>query len=315
MDYRLLYDAGNGYEGLDLGDEAPAMNYQIASLNELKDRRAAYSQRIKLPKTAKNMRTLGFLDSFAVVADAAYTPRRCKLLCEGAQISPVGAVLYVDGIDENAGGSIDCQIVSSTVDLFSILGDVENDQMGSDVWKSVWTSQQIVNDNAEEGGAKRWPAVFTQLGQTSGSLFPLEGVQIYRLVPCYRFVTMIEELFRLYGYRLDSELLTDPYMQSLYITASKITEDNDVSVRYRGKEITIPKFGGSSGVWAGNVELNKIYQVETLGGSRRIYPSSQWDSWFYYAPPSLAITNCVLILPTQVCAIWTTCANSMSWLK
>lgn len=283
MDYRLLYDAGNGYEDLDLGDEAPAMNYQIANLNELKDRQAAYSQRIKLPKTDKNLRLLGFLDSLAVVADAAYTPGRCKLLCEGAEISPAGAVLYVDGIDDYAGGSIDCQIVSSTVDLFSILGDVENDQMGNDIWKSIWTSKQIVEDNAEEGGAKRWPAVFSQLGQTSGSLFPLEGVQIYRLVPCYRFVTMIEELFRLYGYRLDSDLLNDPYMQSLYITASKITEDSDVSARFSGKTTTIPMFGGSSGQWSGNVDLERVYQVETLGGSKRLTSASKWDSWVYYA--------------------------------
>lgn len=283
MDYRLLYDGGHGYEDLDLGDEVPAMNYQIANLNELKDRQAAYSQAIKLPKTDKNLRILGFLDSLAVVADAAYTPGRCKLLCEGAEISPAGAVLYVDGIDDYAGGSIDCQIVSSTVDLFSILGDVENEEMGNDIWKSIWTSKQIVNDNAEEGGAKRWPAVFSQLGQTSGSLFPLEGVQIYRLVPCYRFVTMIEELFRIYGYRLDSDLLDDPYMQSLYITASKITQDSDVSARYDGKTTTIPKFGGNSGQWRGNVEIDKIYQVETLGGTQSRTSALQWDVWAYYA--------------------------------
>ncbi len=287
MDYRLLYDAGTGYEDLDLGDEAPAMNYQIGNLNELKDRQAAYSQRIKLPKTAKNMRTLGFLDSFAVVADAAYTPRRCKLLCEGAQISPVGAVLYVDGIDDYAGGSIDCQIVSSTVDLFSLLGDVENEQMGDDIWKGVWTSQQIVEDNADEGGMKRWPAVFTRQGQTPGNLFPLEGVQIYNLVPCYRFITMIEQLFAMYGYRVESDIFNDPYMQSLYITASKITEDSDVSVRYYGKQAVVPYPGDETSYFSSSVELNRVSQVETLGGSIMVdndAPSApKLNQWRYVA--------------------------------
>lgn len=287
MDYRLLYDASTGYEDLDLGDEAPAMNYQIGNLNELKDRQAAYSQRIKLPKTAKNMRTLGFLDSFAVVADAAYTPRRCKLLCEGVQISPVGAVLYVDDVDDYAGGSIDCQIVSDTVDLFSLLGDVENEQMGDDIWKGVWTSQQIVEDNADEGGMKRWPAVFTRQGQTPGNLFPLGGVQIYNLVPCYRFSTMVEQLFRMYGYRVESDIFNDPYMQSLYITASKITEDSDVSVRYYGKQAVVPSPGDETSYFSSSVKLNRVSQVETLGGSVMVdndAPSApKLNQWRYVA--------------------------------
>lgn len=268
MDYRLLYDGGHGYEALDMGDEAPAMNYQIANLNELKDRQAAYSQAIKLPKTANNLRILGFPDSFAVVADAAYTPGRCKLLCEGAQISPVGAVLYVDSIDEHAGGFIECQIVSNTVDLFSLLGDINNEQMGDDIWKGVWTSQQIVEDNADEGGTKRWPAVFTQQGQTPADLFPLGGVQIYNLVPCYRFSTMVEQLFRMYGYRVESDIFNDPYMQSLYITASKITEDSDVSVFYFSKQAVVPYPGNDeTAYFSSSVKLDKVSQVETLGGS------------------------------------------------
>ena len=287
MDYRLLYDAGNGYEDLDLGDEVPAMNYQIASLNELKDRRAAYSQRIKLPKTAKNMRLLGFLDSFAVFADAAYTPRRCKLLCEGAQLSPFGAVLYVDSLDDNAGGSIDCQIVSNTVDLFSLLGDVDNEQMGNILWENIWTSGRIVRDNAEASGVRRWPMLLTEQGKDTG--LPLRtDVNLYELVPCYRFITMIEQLFRLYGYSIDSDLLDDPYIKSLYITASKITGDSNVAATYIGKNTIVPVMGGSESKIGGTVQLNEVSQVNNMGGTTSVnhdgYPDMQFNQWGYYAP-------------------------------
>lgn len=287
MDYRLLYDAGKGYEDLDLGDEVPAMNYQIASLNELKDRRAAYSQRIRLPKTANNMRLLGFLDSFAVVADAAYTPRRCKLLCEGAQLSPFGAVLYVDSLDDNAGGSIDCQIVSNTVDLFSLLGDVDNEQMGAMQWENLWTSDRILQDNAEASGERRWPALYPNQGMSTTNPFPFLFVATYNLVPCYRFITMIQQLFRLYGYSVDSDLLDDPYMKSLYITASKITGDSNVAATYIGKNTIVPVMGGSDSKIGGTVELNEVLQVDKMGGTTSVnhdgYPSLQFNQWGYYA--------------------------------
>lgn len=291
MDYRLLYDAGNGYEDLDLGDDIPAMNYQIANLNELKDRQAAYSQAIKLPKTARNLRVLGFLDSFAVVADAAYTPRRCKLLCEGAQISPFGAVLYVDSLDENAGGSIECQIVSNTVDLFSILGDVENEQMGNILWENIWTSDRILRDNADASGDMRWPALYPNQGMSTTNPFRGIGqstVNVYSLVPCYRFITMIEQLFRMYGYRIESDLLDDPYMKSLYITASKITEDSHVNATYTGKRTSVPYPGGNSSMILGTVELDHVLQGEEMGGFEEVkhdgYPTMQFNQWGYYAP-------------------------------
>lgn len=287
MDYRLLYDAGNGYEDLDLGEETPAMSYHIGNLNELKNRHAAYSQAIKLPKTAHNLRVLGFLDSFAVVADAAYTPGRCKLLCEGARISPVGTVLYVDSIDENADGYIECQIVSSAVDLFSILGDVDNEQMGSDMWNGMWTSAQILSDNADKEGAKRWPAVFTQQGQSSRNPFPFGQVEVYHLVPCYRFTTMIEQLFSMYGYRVESDIFDDPYMKSLYITASKITEDSNVTALYSGKIAAVPYPGPSSPYISSSVELESVSQVETLGYSVKVDNENpafpDWNQWRYYA--------------------------------
>lgn len=287
MDYRLLYDAGNGYEDLDLGDEAPAMNYQIANLNELKDRQAAYSQAIKLPKTANNLRVLGFIDSFSVEPDSAYTPGRCKLLCEGARISPVGTVLYIDSIDENIGGFIECQIVSDAVDLFSLLGDVSSEQMGNTAWQDVWISDRILSDNAEEDGAKRWPAVFTQEGQSPANPFPWQQVEVYHLVPCYRFITMIEQLFLMFGYRVESDIFDDPYMKSLYIAASKITEDSDVTAEYTGKRTSVPYPAEDTSIIYRSVELDHVAQVETLGGPVKVSnenPSGpDWNQWRYYA--------------------------------
>ena len=55
MNYELLMKGIDGEVwSLDLPLDAPAMNYQINNLAELKDRNASYSQRISLPRTTHN---------------------------------------------------------------------------------------------------------------------------------------------------------------------------------------------------------------------------------------------------------------------
>lgn len=243
MTYRLLYDDGSGYTDLDLGDEKPAMNYQINNLNELKDRHAAFSQAIKLPKTPNNLRTLGFIDDFDVVADAAYEPKKCQLLCDGALLTPFGSILYVDGMDERQSGYIECQIVSGTADLFSQMAAVSNEDMGDpDLWDGVWTSEQMTLDNSDTSGRRRWPLVFTQRGQTSYNppAGQYEPVQIYHLVPCYHFTTLVRQLLNKYGYNLESNLLMDDFANSLYISASKITNQSGLMARFTSKEMRVP---------------------------------------------------------------------------
>ena len=270
MDYRLRYDAGNGYTDLDLGDEKPAMNYQINNLNELKDRQAAFSQAIKLPKTPHNLRAFGFIDSFDTVANAAYNPGRCQLLCEGALLTPFGSVLYVDSVDERQEGYINCQIVSGTKDLFSSMADVSNEDMGDDIWKAMWTSNQLVADNSDSSGKRRWPLVFTQEGQYTYTP-PLsasneEEVQIYHLVPCYHYNTLIKELLAKYGYDLESNLLTDEYVNSLYISASKIGDAAEAKAVFVGSKHQVPT-ASPSGSGYEEVSAQSIDQDDVFAGN------------------------------------------------
>lgn len=294
MNYRLLYDTGTGYRDLDLGDEKPAMNYQINNLNELKDRQAAFSQAIKLPKTPNNLRSLGFIDDFDVVADAAYIPRKCRLLCNGALLTPFGSVLYVDGVDEREGGYITCQIVSGTKDLFSAMADVSNEDMGdADLWGGVWTSGQMESDNENTNDRRRWPLVFTQEGVSTYippvAPFQSEQIQIYHMVPCYHYNTLIKELLGKYGYNLESNLLDDPYVDRLYISASKIKNKAMPAVRYEQKGVAVPNkyITGSSSPFPASSIIPKIIQEELIGGNVEVkneynpgFPLSQMR---YYA--------------------------------
>lgn len=229
--YKLRYYTPTGYADLDLGDEVPAMTYQINQLNELKDRNASYSQSIDLPKTRNNLRILGFPDCYDVVTPAAFDPQPCELELDGAIISPPGAMLYILSVGEEPGGVISTQIKADTFDLFSKLGEVDTENMNDEQWASTWDPQTIVSDNADADSPRIWPLVCTIQGAKSfspaqNSAGTALSIPILQTVPAYKFLQFITELLASFGYTIESDLTTDTLAQSVYLTASSMTNDD-----------------------------------------------------------------------------------------
>ena len=120
---------------LDLPLDAPAMNYQINNLAELKDRNASYSQRISLPRTTHNEQAFQF--SFVVGSGSGvpYMKFPCQLFYEGALISPAGAVLNIVDVSDT---SIGVQILGATVDLFDTLNNTDAKDPGDGMFLLKW---------------------------------------------------------------------------------------------------------------------------------------------------------------------------------
>lgn len=136
MNYELLMRGIDGEVwSLDLPLDAPAMNYQINNLAELKDRNASYSQRIGLPRTTHNEQAFQF--SF-VIGSGSYVPYMrfpCQLFYEGALISPVGAVLNIVDVSDE---SIGIQIIGATADLFDTLNNTDAKDPGDGMFLLKW---------------------------------------------------------------------------------------------------------------------------------------------------------------------------------
>lgn len=136
MNYELLMKGIDGEVwSLDLPLDAPAMNYQINNLAELKDRNASYSQRISLPRTTHNEQAFQF--SF-VVGSGSYVPYMkfpCQLFYEGALISPAGAVLNIVDVTDT---SIGVQILGATTDLFDTLNNTDAKDPGTGMFLLKW---------------------------------------------------------------------------------------------------------------------------------------------------------------------------------
>lgn len=136
MNYELLMKGIDGEVwSLDLPLDAPAMNYQINNLTELKDRNASYSQRISLPRTTHNEQAFQF--SF-VVGSGSYVPYMkfpCQLFYEGALISPAGAVLNIVDVSDT---SIGIQILGAPADLFDTLNNTDAKDPGTGMFLLKW---------------------------------------------------------------------------------------------------------------------------------------------------------------------------------
>lgn len=136
MNYELLMKGIDGEVwSLDLPLDAPAMNYQINNLAELKDRNASYSQRISLPRTTHNEQAFQF--SFVVGSGSGvpYMKFPCQLFYEGALISPAGAVLSIVDVSDT---SIGVQILGATADLFDTLNNTDAKDPGDGMFLLKW---------------------------------------------------------------------------------------------------------------------------------------------------------------------------------
>lgn len=139
---------------LDLPLDAPAMNYQINNLAELKDRNASYSQRISLPRTTHNEQAFQFSFEIGSGSNVPYMKFPCQLFYEGALLSPVGAVLNIVDVSDE---SIGVQIIGSATDLFNTINNTDAKDTGNGMFLLKWytdtmgqTEQYLTSPNGSK---------------------------------------------------------------------------------------------------------------------------------------------------------------------
>lgn len=303
MNFVLEYLPANSQEWvrLDLGDERPAITYQGLKIGDLQNRYSSYSMAISLPKTRNNIQALGLLSVPDVIAEAAYTAQPCVLLLDGAEVSPPKSVLVIDSIELHPGGYIQTAILSGVKDVFQLLEN-EQSQLYNAKWRNIpWNTERVEEDNTRKNWPIRWPFVSSVKGEKTETFEPIinyyNTIQVFKLVPCYHLLTFIKELFGLYGYDIESDLLGDEFAEQLYVTASDI---NNRAVNILDFTGSLSLSQASTGFIenyvfsnTGNMELathgTGVYDGEIISGAA---------NGFYFYPPQggdyifrLTITN------------------------
>lgn len=213
MNYELLMRGIDGEVwSLDLPLDAPAMNYQINNLAELKDRNASYSQRISLPRTTHNEQAFQF--SF-VVGSGSYVPYMkfpCQLFYEGALISPAGAVLNIVDVSDT---SIGVQILGATADLFVTLNNTDAKDPGTGMFLLKWYTDTMGQTERYLSGPEESKVLYFWLYATlqkNPNVPPISGEAIQevreldKFYPHLNWYDLVTWIFDRAGYSLETDV-------------------------------------------------------------------------------------------------------------
>lgn len=213
MNYELLMKGIDGEVwSLDLPLDAPAMNYQINNLAELKDRNVSYSQRISLPRTTHNEQAFQF--SF-VVGSGSYVPYMkfpCQLFYEGALISPAGAVLNIVDVSDT---SIGVQILGATADLFDTLNNTDAKDPGTGMFLLKWYTDTMGQAERYLSGPEKSKVLYFWLYATLQKNpnippVPMEAIQqvqeLDKFYPHLNWYDLVTWIFDRAGYSLETDV-------------------------------------------------------------------------------------------------------------
>lgn len=213
MNYELLMKDSDGeIWSLDLPLDAPAMNYQINNLAELKDRNASYSQRISLPRTTHNEQAFQFS---SVIGSGSYVPYRrfpCQLFYEGALLSPAGAVLNIVDVSDE---SIGIQIIGATADLFDTFNNTDAKDPGTGMFLLKWYTDTMGQTERYLLGAGETPVLYFWLYATlqkNPNIPPvsMEAIgqvrELDKFYPHLNWYDLVTWIFDREGYSLETDV-------------------------------------------------------------------------------------------------------------
>lgn len=285
MNYELLMKGIDGEVwSLDLPLDAPAMNYQINNLAELKDRNASYSQRISLPRTTHNEQAFQF--SFVVGSGSCvpYMKFPCQLFYEGALISPAGAVLNIVDVSDT---SIGVQILGATVDLFDTLNNTDAKDPGDGMFLLKWYTDTMGQTERYLSGPEKVKVLYFWLYATlqKNPNFPPFAMEAIRQVeeldkfyPHLNWYDLVTWIFDRAGYSLETDVNPVDRAEMFLPCTYPVLADNPKAPRASGigriRNFTV---GTPAGViWKGSLGATLS---DPVAGRLTIGPKSGTFSW------------------------------------
>lgn len=285
MNYELLMKGIDGEVwSLDLPLDAPAMNYQINNLAELKDRNASYSHRISLPRTTHNEQAFQF--SFVVGSGSSVPYMRfpCQLFYEGALISPAGAVLNIVDVSDT---SIGVQILGATVDLFDTLNNTDAKDPGDGMFLLKWYTDTMGQTERYLSGPEKIKVLYFWLYATlqKNPNFPPSAMEAIRQVseldkfyPHLNWYDLVTWIFDRAGYSLETDVNPVDRAEMFLPCTYPVLADNPKAPKASGigwiRNLTV---GTPTGVtWKGSPGVTL---GDPVAGRLTIGPESGTFSW------------------------------------
>lgn len=269
--YRLIVKDDNGnWHPLDLGEDKPAMVYQVNDIAELKNRNADGSQSIRLPKTDNNIAAFGFASVPDAVSRAPYKRHECRLLSNDYVLAGKGAYLVFDRIGE----FFEVQILSGNANFFDYLKDNKLESL--DLGYAELSLEGIKKDSERY----IFPAATfrTDSINAAGSLKEIEPERIF---PSVYLKYIIETMVSSHGFSLVHNIKDEDFDNKLISLATLKPDESSLNMfkAYSNTTRTVMTDRPSDYLgWS-------LYDAETANGLLTTYrPTGGEDSIQYESP-------------------------------
>ncbi len=223
------------WEDVDLGTATVALTYQANDLAELKSREVNRSNRIKLPRTARNNRLFGLPSDPLSATVAPYRYFDCRLYDNGVELFGAGAKLQ---LMDTTGTSYEVCIKGSMFDFFDKIKDLSLRDLdtatyllktGINLKYTSWNVNEVANTDISKDivfplmdwdTANNANLTYTQPGLPSNMFgdeetdSPIEGdarihIEAKYIFPAVKLHRLVEAICKVQGYELELPINVD----------------------------------------------------------------------------------------------------------
>lgn len=275
--YRLIVKEDNGvWHPIDLGDESPAMMYEVNDIAELKNRNADGSQSIRLPKTNNNLAAFGFLSAPDSASRAPYKRHECRLLSNDYILAGRGSYLVFDRI----GQFLEVQILSGNANFFDYLNDNKLESL------DLGYAELSLDGIKEDSERYIFPAATfrTDSINAAGSLKEIEPERIF---PSVYLKYIIETMVSTHGFSLVHNIKDEDFDNKLISLATLKPDESslDIFKAYSNTTAIVETNRGSQYLrWS-------LFDADTAGGLLTTYNPTGGESSIQYESPIDGIVN------------------------
>jgi len=210
MDEKLFL---NGQE-VDIIPKAVTLNLQVNDLGELKDRQSDFSNRFKIPLTARNIEVMENLGITGDVSSVPYRNINAKWVVEGVELIPEGfAVVSAIQEDEEV-RFYDCVIYSNNIDFFkSIEGKSIKDLDWSDL------DHRLTYNRLLESFSGSLDYIYAVAGY-AGRIPVNNNFNLKYMLPSVWLHVIFDRIFTEAGFTYEGDIFSDTEFTSIIVGAS-----------------------------------------------------------------------------------------------
>lgn len=186
-------------EYLDLQEEYIAVDFLINDIGEIQSKQGEFSNDFDVPKTAHNIRVLGYSTETNVIG--TYSPSRA-ISADLIQNNTVISSGFVQ-VNSKEGDKINITFYGSNIDVFELLKDKSLQEIGLSDYSHNYTGANVVSSfNNTEG------YIYSVIDYGHFQDRRSNKIVSGEIFPCIYLHTLIKEMFKNIGYKVSGSILS-----------------------------------------------------------------------------------------------------------